>query len=327
VDERFLRDVVSAAVRAPSVHNTQPWRFVGRGDTLEVWADRSRQLFVQDPNGRELHLSCGAAVALAEAYARSRGVDSEVQVLPAAAAPDHLADVTFTGSAEPTTEDRALAEAIEARHTDRRPFDPRPVPAEVVHQLVHVAGQHGCSVRVVDSPDDAIAVAVTLARADDALTGSTDYAAELRRWTGRDPRAADGIPHSAAADVDPHRRASNYRLRDMDPDRAAGPEVVGDEPPVAERPLVLVLGSTDDGPIAWVEAGRSLGRLLLATAAAGLVASPMSQALELAGTRARLSADVGVRNPQMVLRIGYPVDEPPGGPARRRPVDEVFSVG
>jgi nitroreductase len=327
VDESFLRDVVSAAVRAPSANNTQPWRFVGRGDTLEVWADRSRQLFVQDPNGRELHLSCGAAVALAEVYARSRGVDSVVQVLPDHAAPDHLSDVRFTGSVEPSDEDRALAAAIEARHTDRRPFDPRPVPAEVVHQLVHVAGQHGCSVRVVDSPDDAVALAVTLARADEALTGSTDYAEELRRWTGREPGAADGIPHSAAADVDPHRRASNYRLRDVDPDHAAEPSGVSDEPPTAERPLVLVLGSPDDSPATWVEAGRSLGRLLLATAAEGLVASPMSQALELAGTRARLSADVGVRNPQMVLRVGYPVDEAPGGPARRRPVDEVFSVG
>lgn len=325
MNESFLRDVVGAAVRAPSAHNTQPWRFVGRDETLEVWADRSRQLFVQDPNGRELHLSCGAAIALAEAYARSRGVEPAVEVLPDPNAPDHLADVTFTRPVEPTAEDQALARAIEARHTDRRPFDPRPVPPEVVHELVQVACHHGCSVRVVDSPDDAVAVAVALTRADEALTGSSDYAEELRRWTGREPSAADGIPHSAAADVDPHRRASNYRLRDVDPGRAAASPGGGDDPPPAERPVVLVLGSIDDTPAAWVEAGRSLGRLLLATAAAGLVASPMSQALELAGTRARLSADLGVSNPQMVLRIGYPVDEQPGGPARRRPVDDVFT--
>src|SRR4051794_41796148 len=48
--------------QAPSVHNTQPWTFVLFPDRLELRADRSRQLDVLDPQGRELVQSTGAAL-------------------------------------------------------------------------------------------------------------------------------------------------------------------------------------------------------------------------------------------------------------------------
>ena len=36
--------LVEVAARAPSVHNTQPWRFAVTGDAIELYADASRQL-------------------------------------------------------------------------------------------------------------------------------------------------------------------------------------------------------------------------------------------------------------------------------------------
>src|SRR3954471_14844893 len=62
VPRRTLRRIVSLATRAPSVHNTQPWRWHAAGSTLELFADHSRQLPVSDPAGRNLVLSCGAVL-------------------------------------------------------------------------------------------------------------------------------------------------------------------------------------------------------------------------------------------------------------------------
>ncbi|MEO8888453.1 MAG: nitroreductase, partial [Jatrophihabitantaceae bacterium] len=57
--EAGLHRAVARATLAPSIHNTQPWRFVVRPDRLDVYRDRQRGVSVVDPNGRQLVISCG----------------------------------------------------------------------------------------------------------------------------------------------------------------------------------------------------------------------------------------------------------------------------
>ena len=65
--------VVAAAVWAPSVHNTQPWWFSASGREISLYADAGRQLAVADPRGREMLISCGAALFTARLALRSLG--------------------------------------------------------------------------------------------------------------------------------------------------------------------------------------------------------------------------------------------------------------
>lgn len=324
MDEQLVREMVAAATQAPSVHNTQPWRFVASDDTVAVWADPSRRLPVLDPAGRALHVSCGAALALAEVYARSRGVGCTLRLLPDREQPDHLADIVFAGSGAVTDAD--LAAAIPARHTDRRPFDPRPVPAELTRALALAVEHEGCWLKVIEDVDDRATVAVTLARAEEGLAADPAYREELRAWTGRREDATDGLPAGVAAGPPPAARGSSFRLRDFDPDAGAPTTPAGD-PPLAEHPLVVVLGTADDDAQSWLRAGRALGRLLLTATAAGLACSPMTQALELTDTRTRLTHDLGLLgHPQMVLRVGFPSGGQDSGWARRRPVEDVLTL-
>jgi len=62
LSQEQLQEVLVAATRAPSLHNTQPWSFRLAGEAIELYADRSRQLPVADPSGRELRIACGAAL-------------------------------------------------------------------------------------------------------------------------------------------------------------------------------------------------------------------------------------------------------------------------
>ena len=91
--DELIRHVVTVAAVAPSVYNTQPWRFRTDGYVIDLFADRTRQLHYMDAPGRLLALSCGAALHHLRLAIRGLGRDVEVRLLPDAADHDHLARV------------------------------------------------------------------------------------------------------------------------------------------------------------------------------------------------------------------------------------------
>jgi nitroreductase len=328
MEEQTIRAIVESATRAPSIHNTQPWRFVAHEDTIEVWTDPARGLKVLDPTGRGRHISCGAALLHARLAAAAAGYAATVTLLPDPAEPTHLADLALhpaqpaqPNSAEDAeSAERDLAAAIPARHTSREPFSDAPIAADTVRELRQAAEAEGAWLRIIETPEDATAVAVLLAHADEMQAADPAYVEELRTWTQRGD-TGDGIPSSAVPHTAPAERGSNYRLRDFVTDRE--PDATSShEPPPVERPLIAVLGTTEDDVPAWIAAGQALGRLLLTATEHGVTASPLTQALEIPATRAGLAHELGViGHPQMLLRLGYGKT---GAPTPRRPVDDVL---
>ena len=73
--------LIEVAARAPSVHNTQPWRFQVSEHVIELYPDTSRQL-LEDPAGREMLISCGAALYGLRLGICSLGYRPEVEPFP-----------------------------------------------------------------------------------------------------------------------------------------------------------------------------------------------------------------------------------------------------
>ncbi len=315
-----VRHIVAFATLAPSVHNTQPWRFVATTDGIDVWADRARLLPATDPEGRELLLSCGAAVLHAELAVRSLGRSCRTELLPTPTEPDLLARLHVGAEQEPDEAERALIAAAPNRHTDREPFDDRAVPEDLLSALQHGVSARGAWLRILEAPDDRLVAAALLARADEEQVGDAAYREELRAWVRSTP-APDGVPAETVPEVPPSERASTYRIRDFsDTDQGGRPR----EGAPVERPTVVVLGTTEDDPHAWLQAGRALAWLLLEATAGGVSASPMTQVVERPDTRAQLRSALGVVGyPQIVLRLGYGHG---GHRSPRRPVDDVLSL-
>lgn len=325
-----LRTVVEAAVRAPSVHNTQPWRFEahrgesGEPDGLDVFADPERALGVIDPHGRELHISCGAAIEFARVATRKLGHACSVILLPDPVHPAHLARIEIGAPERPTDEELILSGALASRYTERDRFDPRPVPSELVEELRGETAAAGAWIRVLDQPGDEVTTAVLLSHADDLERANPEYHRELASWYRTGPGATDGIPSSALPSTPVTARASSFRLRDFDAsEHPGGVPASGADPPPAEHPLVIILGTEGDDVLAWLQAGQGLGRLLLRASAEGVSASPMTQVLEVPATRLMLAGQLGLLgHPQMLLRMGYGAGHPQ---APRRPASEVLT--
>jgi hypothetical protein len=198
--------VVTAATRAPSIHNTQPWRFTGSADRLAVFFDPGRVLKVLDPTHRQQVISCGVAVEFAAVALRASGRDVRVDVAPEGGDPDHLATVRVVGVRTAEEDDRALAVAISERHTTRAPFLPREVPAELIDRLQAEAGEYGVWVEVVSGQDAELVTVFLLNRAEEAEQSDPGYRAELEAWLRTDPEAVDGVPVTAVPGEDPPAR-------------------------------------------------------------------------------------------------------------------------
>lgn len=325
--------VVGAATRAPSIHNTQPWRFTASDGQLELYLDESRALPVLDPSRRQQVISCGIAAEFALVALAAAGTAAAVEVLPDPGDPDHLATVRVTGPHAATSEDEALAAAIGERHTVRAPFLPRAVPSELLDQLQVDAGVFGTWFKQITRSEEEIATVFLISRAEEIEQGDPAYVAELQSWMRTDATATDGVPVGAVLADDPHARPSNWLIRDFvvgsreerhlfqpggDPDAP---------PPEVERPTVVLMGTDGDDRKAWMLSGRALGRVLLRATAAGLAASPLTQALDWPATRTQLQSRLNlVGHPQMLIRLGYPPEGPIGVVSGRRPVTEVLQA-
>jgi len=307
VDEELARRVVELAARAPSVHNTQPWRFAMAPDGLDLYADRSRQLTVLDPTGRQMLISCGAALGMARLAIRALGSPCSVELLPDPDDLDRLARLTVGPGKDGGEDDVTLAREIGRRRTVRDRFDTVPLTAAARTVLSADAQADGAWIQWLDAVPERVALAVLTGRADRIEHADPLLRAELARWRRDGETTSDGISRGMLPQLPTALRASDVPLREFAP--VAG-DVDGADPqhlPMpAERPDLAVLCTQYDGPTSWLRAGQGLARVLLRATQLGIATSPIGQALDLPWTRGQLRSELGLAGqPQLILRLGH----------------------
>ncbi|PWK30441.1 Acg family FMN-binding oxidoreductase [Actinoplanes xinjiangensis] len=317
LDEQALAGCVRTATLAPSLHNSQPWRFRIDGGTVEVFADRSRQLEVLDPSGRELLISVGAAVFTLRLAIGMQGRIPEVTIFPDPARPDLVARIRAGQVTTPSAQVNALAAAIGSRHTNRLPFANAVVPADSMEHLCAAAAREGATLTRAGavSRDTIIGLART---AEARLRGRGGYRAELGRWTRPRSYRQDGIPHTAYGPWDAleHLPLRDFGLVHPQPQRPSAR--------FEAHPTIVVLATDDDTPADWVRAGQALQRVLLTATHHHLATTPISQPVEIPAVRDLLTDPATGRTAQIIIRLGYAA---PAAATPRRPLTDILESG
>lgn len=313
VDATVVQALLAAAVAAPSIHNTQPWRFGLDPDsrTIEVRVDRSRPLPLADPDTRAQHLSVGAAVFNLRVAAAHLGWAPVVRLLPASGDPDLLATVRLTGPAagEPSPL-REFHPALARRHTSRMPFTGRPVPDSVVAEMIGSARTEGARLDVPDILGTRRLLRLTQV-AEERNASHRARAAEARRWvTAPGTDACYGIPFTA---LGPRDATGRTPVRDFT-GRAPAPHVPALR--FERHTQVALLWTSCDGNKDWLRAGQALERVLLTATRRGVRTSMLHQAMEWPDLREAVAGGRRRCCPQLVIRFGY---GPDGGRTPRAP--------
>jgi nitroreductase family protein len=317
----LLRTAASQALLAPSVHNTQPWRFVLSADRLDIHADRSRRLPVLDPGGRQLIISCGCALFNARVSLASRGYDAVVEQFPDPGQPDLVARIVLPAEPSEQVEIGALDRFIISRQTNRRRYAEEPVPAEVVRQLIESARAEQAALVPVQSMSHRLAVARLTQQAEQLENANPAYRAELRAWTSDGSGRRDGVPALAVPHVTGE-ACDDLPIRDFD---TRGTGSLPAETGSGLDQCLLLLGTVDDDELAWLQAGEALEHAWLEATRLGYVASLFTQPIEIPQVRQmlRFELELAIR-PQLLLRVGK---APLTGSSRRRGLSDVLVDG
>jgi len=321
-DRPTMAAAVELACRAPSLHNSQPWRWRLDEHTVHLYADESRLLHVADPSGRELVMSCGAALHHSRVAFASMGWRTFVHRLPNPAQPSHLAALEFVRFVDVPPYAVTQARAIEQRCTDRRPYLPEPVPTAVLDRLTAAANAEHATLTVADTLTARREVVVAMTTANAEQRNDPAYRTELATWAARGFGAVDGVPVSSLRAPDPLARP--LLARDFS---SAGPGELASAP-MDDGALLAVLSTRGDDRRSWLTAGEALSAMVLTATAAGLASCPLSQVVESDLARETVQSAVlgGRGQPQLLVRLGWPPNRTSPMPrSPRRPCAEVIA--
>jgi nitroreductase len=317
VDQRTVRSALALAAAAPSVHNSQPWRWVVGPHTVHLHADLARWLPATDPQGRDMIVSCGAALHHARVALAAAGLASSVHRMPNLDEPDHLAALHLHPRLADDS-DLTLASAILRRRTDRRRFTDWEVPAAFVDELSERAAEQGALLRPVTAPRSRERLIEAIQESAQVQESNIGYLVERAIWTGRHADV-EGIPaanllRNAVASGSATARRFSDGLIEQPSD---------DEPDGA---LLTVLATASDDPLSQLRAGEALSAVLLHATELGLATCALSQPLEVGSSRRVVQDDVldGTAAPQLVLRVGWAPLGSPLRPTPRRPIDDMI---
>src|ERR1700758_4894306 len=274
---KVITTAIESACRAPSLHNSQPWRWVASGTSVDLFVDPHRTITSTDRSGREAIISCGAALDHFRVAMAAAGWKTTVDQFPNPNNLDHLASADFAPVDYVTQARRDRANAILHRRTNRLPF--------------HAPKHWGSLEPVLRSSFDNDLVALDVLSADarprlaeasrlvDGLRRYDDsYQHELLWWTAP-LREAEGIPASALLSESDARRVDVNRQFPVDPldeHSSAG---------TYDQAKILVLSTPRDTRADALNCGEALSAILLECTMAGLAACPVTHLTESEASR------------------------------------------
>ncbi len=262
-----------------------------------------------DSQGRELIISCGAALGHLCLAIHGVGHAPLVQLFPDSKQPDLLARVRLASHRPPTDDDKLLFGFITERHTQRGQFEDRALSPELLQTLQSEAEQERGDL-------------IDLIERGDLIQNSNPFARrDVADWIAPHGERDDGIPASALGMGDLLSHIAPFAMRAFD----RGEAIAAKDVKLADNaPVLAVLCTPQDGTESWLDAGQALSRVLLRARASGVWASFFNQPVEVDEVWVGLRRIVGAsRFPQLIFRLGYaqPVPATP-----RRPLGEVTNI-
>jgi hypothetical protein len=320
VDIDVIAKAVELACRAPSIHNSQPWRWVATRTAAELFLDPHRVVHSHDSVGREAIISCGAVLDHFRIAMAAAGWTTNIEQFPDPNNLDHLASIDFAPLDRITEVWREGADAILLRRTDRLPFR-APRDWEAFEPVLRSTVDNDLVTLDVLAEDMRSRLAEASRLTDVMRRDDDSYHRELQWWTAPF-RMDEGVPRSALI--------SDSERQRVEVNRSFPPGGHGDRRGATpqDEAKILVLSTPEDSGEDALNCGRVLSTVLLDCTIARLATCTLTHITELEASRDIIRDLIGTASyPQVLIRVGSvtAVEQTPA-PTPRRPLLDVLEI-
>ncbi len=311
-----LQKLVQYATLAANGHNTQPWKFVIKGDSIEIHPDYSRRLPVVDPQDRELWISLGCSLENLLVAARASGYAAEVTY------PDR-ADFILVALTTDSQLESPLFKAIPLRQNTRSEYDGRLIKTEDLDQLLALELEPGVELKFATNPSamETFLEYVTLGNL--AQYANSAFVNELILWLRFNKKEAlaslDGLYSICSGNPQVPRFLGQMFVAGTKPQQQAD----ADAAKFRTSPVAVVIASQIEDKTSWVRTGQVYERLALTMTSLNIKSAFLNQPIEVTEIRSQFQSAIGLGSslPQLLVRFGY-ADAMPR--SLRRPVEKVI---
>ena len=304
IPEEIYLKIVRSAIKAPSGHNTQSWRFRKDNDSICITPDFSRSLPVADADNRELFISQGCAaqnaIISAKFYGYNSVVDIDVMQEPCT--------IKIQLQKVEKEEDTELFSSINLRQTTRNLYNETPIPKEDLIVLKQSAVEPGIDIRFFIGPEKIEILIPYIVEANAIQFNNSDFKNELIEWIRFSEKEAlqkgDGL-YSACIDLpSPGRIAGSFVMKYFVTAKSEEKRVLKQ----LDKTATIAMFTTKKNDMEhWIRLGMSFQRFALTATMLNIKHSHLNMPCQVQSVKEKMMNEQELDStiPQLLIRLGY----------------------
>ncbi|MBM9498683.1 hypothetical protein JWG44_00245 [Leptospira sp. 201903071] len=305
IDGKML-DIVRYATLAPSGHNSQPWKFSIKENTIRIFPDFTRRLQVVDPDDRELYISLGCALENLLIASEQAGYIPKVEYFPAE---EENGCIRITlGSKGISNKNETLFQAIPLRQSTRNEYDGKALSVSELKKLESISKAEMIETRIFTDKKQIEPLIEYVKEGDQIQISDPAFYRELKDWIRFSESEAiekgDGLATICTGNPSVPRWFGQFLMDAIVSGKSQGNL---DEKLIRSSAGILVFTSQQNDREAWIEVGRAFERWTLLATSLNVKSAFMNQPAEIPKLRAQLGEhlNLGKAHPQLIVRFGY----------------------
>ncbi len=297
--------LVENAIKAPSGHNTQPWKFENIQDGIKIHPDFARALPVVDADNHALYISLGCALENIIIAASKRGYGSKV-IYPADANSGITVKLNYV-DADSNIEDN-LFDYIAKRQVNRSKYSDKKINDEKVEKLKSSFNFEGVSIVVMNGKTNFGKIIPLIIEGNNLQFQNKEFIKELTSWfrysKSEAEKTRDGLWTAAMGLPNMGKLIGNFVMKNFVSAKSEAKRLAD----LLENTQGIAIFIADKNDVAtWVKTGQAFHRFSLTATMLGISHSHLNMPCEELEVRKKLAKELGVENkhPLLLIRYGY----------------------